>query len=968
MSDLAKSWRRRLIVATGAWSLIVASAQAATKERVYTMGDNDPGAVVGGKPPLVATITPNRPGTVDLQASTTDYGSVDPPLNVNSSFVPMVSFNANFAPVYVSAAGRPGAAPGSLALEFDGVNDNMYSAGPSAGSYSFDPRDFGGGFGVLAQAWVKPTSTEFPEQQFIFRIGAENGTAKISTNGFWTLQTGNTATPPDLFEVESTVAVVPNQWTHVAVVRGGNDSTLYINGSVAARDLGFWGGDGPEVTLGANSFGTDSFFKGDIDNFNVATLNGGFDSGRDNDYFADSGITFSGIAGDINQDTLVNNADYLIWSKNLGFSTSFGVGDASTLLKGDADRSGRIDLWDFRVIQQAALAAGTPLTGVPEPSMAALVVAAIGCGVGLKPRRRRRPVPSHLITAMMLAAASLATTAHAAVVVSDDFLYDGPSKTLHVGGGFAGNSRYAGGQDGPAGRWTSLWGQIGDGIITTPAYTPPNPPGDAEPNTPINAALYDGFFGVQSELFRNFDLAGSVAPTQTLYFGGRFKVDLDIGSDGRAVPQFYAPRLFLNRVAGDDRYFDAGNPTVPITPQRDRTQDIAVGVESYRNVTTQMIDNMVVARLGDGLETRTMVVAAPPSDGNWHTVIGKLELNVSGGANERLSVWLDPTGVETGGTMVQTEASVLADLNGLIGTLHSQGTRPVNLAGDPAVPTDPSDGFIDMPQELGRSYIDDMAIGTAWQDVAVVSVPRLTLRINPTTGAGRLINTTATTFALDGYSIESAAGALNSAGWGSLDDKNVSSWHEDVATANNLVETNFLASTTILPGGQLALGNLFNAGGSPTVTGRYSTGDGLINLLNVEYSSAGLAGDYDLDGRVDGRDFLVWQRTMGATVTPGVGADGNNSGKIDAGDLTVWRNNFGAAAAASTYAIPEPCTATLVSFAMALITAALCRAPRGRAAGKVTEMLKAALLARVRRVASQNSDRPVRTRFGDVVV
>ena len=79
---------------------------------------------------------------------------------------------------------------------------------------------------------------------------------------------------------------------------------------------------------------------------------------------------------------------------------------------------------------------------------------------------------------------------------------------------------------------------IGDGIITTPNYSPPNP---MEPGTPANVALYDGFFGVQSELFRNFDLAGSVSPTQTLYFGGRFKADLDIGSDGRTVPQFYCP-------------------------------------------------------------------------------------------------------------------------------------------------------------------------------------------------------------------------------------------------------------------------------------------------------------------------------------------------------------------------------------------------------------------------------------------
>ncbi len=883
-------------------ALAAAAAQAATKERVYPMGDNDPGATVGQKPPVGSS---GRIQTEDIQPSTTDFRGTDPPAQVNVSLVPLKSFNANFAPTYVLASDRPGAVAGNFALEFDGVNDNMFSD-------SFDPRDFEGGFAVLAQAWVKPTSASFTSPQFIFRIGAENGGVSISANGLWTLRTGNVATPPDLFEVESSVAAVPNQWTHVAVVRGGNDSALYVNGSIAARDTGFWGADGPEVTVGGNTFGTDSLFKGVIDNFNVASLVGGFDSGIDVDYFADNDIAFTGVAGDIDQDGLVNDADYVIWSDNVGFTNGVGQGDAGTLLIGDADRSGRIDLWDFRIIQQAALAAGTPLTrGVPEPSSAALLLT-LGALAACRRGRRRAKARGAATAALAMAAVLVmqASSTRAAVVVGDDFLYDGPSKVLHVGGGFTGNSRYVGGQNGAAGRWTGLWGQIGDGIITTPQYTPPDPPGTPEPGTPIHAALYDGFFGVQSELFRGFELADSVSPTQTLYFGGRFKVDLDIGSDGGTVPQFYAPRLFLNRVGGDDRYFDINN--IPLPTQRDRTQDIAVGIESFRNVNTLSIENMIVARLGAGPEAKTTVVAAPPSDGNWHTVVGKLELNVSGGANERLTVWLDATGVESGGTMTQVEADVLPDLTALIGTFHSQGARPVNPAMDPALPFDPADSLIDMPAELGRSYIDDMAIGTAWSDVATVNIPRLTLRINPTTGAGRLINGTGTTFALDGYSIESAGGALTPVGWNSLDDQNVGNWLQNLATSNGLVETSFLGAAALAPGGQIALGNVFAVGGMQDVVGRYSTQDGLINLLNVEFSSAGLTGDYDLDGDVDGRDFLVWQRTLGTNVTPGSGADGDGNGSIGAGDLTVWRNNFGQTlAVAAAGVVPEPGAALL---------------------------------------------------------
>ncbi len=53
-------------------------------------------------------------------------------------------------------------------------------------------------------------------------------------------------------------------------------------------------------------------------------------------------------------------------------------------------------------------------------------------------------------------------------------------------------------------------------------------------------------------------------------------------------------------------------------------------------------------------------------------------------------------------------------------------------------------------------------------------------------------------------------------------------------------------------------------------------------------------GDYTLDGDVDGDDFLVWQRQLGAVVLPfGSGADGDVSGRVDAADLAVWRGRFG---------------------------------------------------------------------------
>lgn len=72
---------------------------------------------------------------------------------------------------------------------------------------------------------------------------------------------------------------------------------------------------------------------------------------------------------------------------------------------------------------------------------------------------------------------------------------------------------------------------------------------------------------------------------------------------------------------------------------------------------------------------------------------------------------------------------------------------------------------------------------------------------------------------------------------------------------------------------------------------------------------ASLYGDYDVDGDVDGNDFLTWQRQLGSTAVPsGSGADGNSSGTVDAPDLTVWRTYFGEVAAVPA-AVPQAAAA-----------------------------------------------------------
>jgi autotransporter-associated beta strand protein len=64
------------------------------------------------------------------------------------------------------------------------------------------------------------------------------------------------------------------------------------------------------------------------------------------------------------------------------------------------------------------------------------------------------------------------------------------------------------------------------------------------------------------------------------------------------------------------------------------------------------------------------------------------------------------------------------------------------------------------------------------------------------------------------------------------------------------------------------------------------------------------SGDYNVDGRVDGADMALWQRSLGSTTN--LAADGNGNGVIDAADLGVWSAAFGSSAIVPQVGVPEP--------------------------------------------------------------
>ncbi len=77
-----------------------------------------------------------------------------------------------------------------------------------------------------------------------------------------------------------------------------------------------------------------------------------------------------------------------------------------------------------------------------------------------------------------------------------------------------------------------------------------------------------------------------------------------------------------------------------------------------------------------------------------------------------------------------------------------------------------------------------------------------------------------------------------------------------------------------------------------------------------------LAGDYNLDGVVNGADYLVWKAAYGlhhpSALVP---ADGNGDGVVDAADYVVWRNNLGAVAPGGLVVasrVPEPVSLAVI--------------------------------------------------------
>ncbi|WP_145432964.1 dockerin type I domain-containing protein [Lacipirellula limnantheis] len=85
----------------------------------------------------------------------------------------------------------------------------------------------------------------------------------------------------------------------------------------------------------------------------------------------------------------------------------------------------------------------------------------------------------------------------------------------------------------------------------------------------------------------------------------------------------------------------------------------------------------------------------------------------------------------------------------------------------------------------------------------------------------------------------------------------------------------------------------------------------------------GPVGDFDGNLKVDGADFLAWQRQFGSAVIPLSGADANGDGLVNQADLVLWKSHASAipSSEVTVLSVPEPSSACLLTVAATSILA-----------------------------------------------
>jgi hypothetical protein len=221
---------------------------------------------------------------------------------------------------------------------------------------------------------------------------------------------------------------------------------------------------------------------------------------------------------------------------------------------------------------------------------------------------------------------------------------------------------------------------------------------------------------------------------------------------------------------------------------------------------------------------------------------------------------------------------------------------------------------------------DGAATGEAMLRAVITADPRLYAKLGASGGFGLAVRGLGYdlnddgAFALDDGTTFDAAGIAASGptdGVVSIDPADnyregwfIGVWNYGSANANPWTSGNFAYSKAGATSRQLTDGAWDSWAFTPTFQ---PTAFGMNPL------AATAPADFDSSGRVDGGDFLAWQRNVGATNALRSAGDATGDGLVDEADLAAWRTQFTASAplaVAMATSVPEPISYTTCASAM----------------------------------------------------
>ncbi len=180
----------------------------------------------------------------------------------------------------------------------------------------------------------------------------------------------------------------------------------------------------------------------------------------------------------------------------------------------------------------------------------------------------------------------------------------------------------------------------------------------------------------------------------------------------------------------------------------------------------------------------------------------------------------------------------------------------------------------------------------------------IAMTINLATGEAVLLNETPFSQEIDGYTVSSELGSLNTAGWNSFEAQGIDDgdWLASPPLDTRLTEIQDNGTTTFDAASPYSLGEIYDLGDPRDLVfefllaGESSPREGLVKYV--------LPGDFDGDFDVDGDDLSRWEGDFGLNGD----SDADNDGDSDGADFLTWQRNFGIGVplVANSTAVPEP--------------------------------------------------------------